>query len=164
MLGNLFIMELTHEMISTRKMLERIPFDQFDWKPHEKSMTLGHLGKHITELVGWIAFIIDKPELNFATAEMEKPEINSTADLVALLDKNIAEATTKLQSVSDESLRELWKLANGGHTIFTMPRVGAIRSVVFSHLIHHRGQLSVYLRLLNIPVPSIYGPSADEIN
>lgn len=164
MLGNLFIMELTHEMISTRKMLERIPFDQFDWKPHDKSMMLGHLAKHIAELVGLIALIIDTPELNFATPKTEKTEINSTADLVALLDKNIATATAKLQSVSDESLRELWTLSNGDHTIFTLPRVGAIRTVVFSHLIHHRGQLSVYLRLLNISVPSIYGPSADEAN
>ena len=161
MLGGLYTQELQYEMISINKMLARLPDDKLDWKPHEKSMSLGQLAAHIVEIPGYINAIIDKNELNFADG-YEPLKAESSGQLVVAFKEITDKAIAALNSVSDLSMYQNWTLRNGDQVIFTIPRVGAIRSMVFSHMIHHRGQLSVYLRLLNVPVPSIYGPSADE--
>lgn len=155
------IFELQHEKISTRKMLERLPDDKMDWKPHDKSMTLWQLSHHVAEIPGYITAVLAKSELNFADIPAVAPS-NSAADLVALFDKKIDEALAHMQTADDSMLQQDWTLRAGDHVIFTVPRIGALRMFALNHFIHHRGQLSVYLRLLNVPVPSIYGPSADE--
>lgn len=163
MLGALYVQELQYEMISIQKMLERIPDDKLDWKPHERSMTLGQLAAHIAEIPGYASIIIDQPELDFAKGYTPL-KAESAAGLIKSFHEITSDAIQKLGAVSDLSMYQNWTLRNGEEVIFTIPRVGAIRSMVFSHMIHHRGQLSVYLRMLDIPVPSIYGPSADEAN
>lgn len=160
-LGNALAAELSHEAISTRKMLERAPSKIFDWQPHNKSSKFGSLAQHVARLPSFVKPVLMTDEFDLATAEKPAPA-NSSAELVESFDKFLAEATEHLNSASDEDLTVTWKLKSGDHTIFEMPRAGVIRTLVLSHLIHHRGQLSVYLRLNDVPVPSIYGPSADE--
>lgn len=155
------IAQFKHEMISTTKMLERVPFDKFDWKPHEKSMDLGGLARHIAAIAGFGALVADTAEADFAKRPAP-PEITSTQVLVDSLKSNIARSIASMEKLSDEAILQDWTLRNGSDVIFTLPRIAALRGFMLSHLIHHRGQLSVYLRLLNISVPSIYGPSADE--
>lgn len=157
------IAELTSEGASTRKMLERIPDDQFDFKPHEKSRTLGELATHIVELQLWVDFIINMDEMNLADGGFTPYTAKNKADLLAFHDRNIALALKALEETTDEHLLKTWTLKKGEYQILSRPRIGAIRSVTGNHLYHHRGQLSVYLRLLNVPLPAIYGPSADEI-
>jgi uncharacterized damage-inducible protein DinB len=157
--------ELDHEASTTRKLLERVPADKFGWKPHEKSMAMGRLATHIAEMIGWISTTITTEKLDFAPPggqPMVAYEPKSTADLVAYFDKNVAEAKAALPNATDQALMENWSLLSGGNVLFTMPRIACIRGMVMNHIIHHRGQLSVYLRLNNIPVPAMYGPSADE--
>ena len=154
--------ELQHEAATTRKILERIPAEKFDYKPHEKSMTMGRLAVHVAEMTGWAIEIANKTELDFATMDYKPFEPQTTEELVGFLDKLVAEATEALKTVSDEAMMENWSLRNGETIYFTMPRIQTLRSMVFNHIVHHRGQLSVYLRLNDIPVPEIYGPSADE--
>jgi uncharacterized damage-inducible protein DinB len=157
--------EFDHEMANTRKTLERVPLDKSDWKPHEKSMAMGPLAIHLAEMPGWVVETINKDALDLAPPDAppyERPQVNSQADLLAMFDKNVAAARDALAGVSDEHLFQPWTLLSGGQTILTLPRIGVIRGFVISHSIHHRAQLGVYLRLNDIPVPSIYGPSADE--
>lgn len=154
--------ELQYEAATTRKCLERVPAESFDWKPHEKSMTMGRLATHIAEMIGWVKDTVEKPELDFATMDYKPFEPKTTAELVAFLDKNIADAAESLKNASDETLLANWKMRNGEQVYFDMPRVAVIRGMLIKHIVHHRGQLSVYLRLNDIPVPEIYGPSADE--
>ena len=162
-LSDSFIAELQQESAATRKCLERIPEDKFDWKPHEKSFTMARLATHIAEMVGWAKETIEKSELDFAAAGEYKPfEPKTTAELVEYFDKNLAAAIGALKNASDEALMENWKLRNGEEIYFDMPRAQVLRGMVFNHMINHRGQLSVYLRLNDIPVPALYGPSADE--
>ena len=162
-LSDAFVAELQQESAATRKCLERIPEDKFDWKPHEKSFTMSRLATHIAEMVGWAKETIEKPEIDFAAAGDYKPfEPKTTAELVEYFDKNLAAATEALKNASDEAMMENWKLRNGDEIYFDMPRVQVLRGMVFNHMINHRGQLSVYLRLNDIPVPALYGPSADE--
>lgn len=152
--------EFEHEMANTRKMLEAVPDGKFDWKPHAKSMTLGRLASHVCELGNWGDVIIRQEKLDL-TPEM-KPFIAKTkAELVEAQDKNLAAVRESLGGASDEALLQPWTLSFSGNVIFTMPRVAAFRSLALSHVIHHRGQLSVYLRLLDVPIPGMYGPSAD---
>lgn len=153
--------ELKQESIATRKCLERVPEDKFDYKPHEKSMTFGQLAAHIAEMVGWIAVTIKTDELDFA-ANYKPFTPKTNAELLEFFGKNLSEAIEALENASDEEMMKNWTLRKGDHIFFTMPRVQVLRGVVFNHVFHHRGQLSVYLRLNDIPVPSIYGPSADE--
>lgn len=157
-----FISELQHESVATRKCLERVPVDKYDWKPHEKSFTMVRLAAHIAEMVGWIKETVEKPEMDFATYDYKPFEPKTTDELVEFFDKNLAEATAALENASDESMKQSWKLRNGEQIFFDMPRAHALRGFVFNHIISHRGQLSVYLRLNDIPVPALYGPSADE--
>ncbi len=154
--------ELQQEATATRKCLERIPENKFDWKPHEKSFTMIRLATHIAETVGWAKETIEKPELDFAEQDYEPFEPKTTAELVEYFDKNLVAATESLKNASDEAMMENWKLRNGEEIYFDMPRIQVLRGMVFNHIVRHRGQLSVYLRLNDIPVPALYGPSADE--
>ncbi len=153
--------ELAHEMATTRRLLERAPDAKFGWKPHEKSMTLGRLTGHIAELPGWVATIVDKPGFDFGGGGHAPFSPASTAELLAAFDKHVALATEALKPLTDKALMETWRLTKQGQLILEMPRVGVVRTLLLNHVIHHRGQLSVYLRLLNVPLPSIYGPTAD---
>lgn len=157
------IAELKHEAESTRKLLERVPSDKFDWKPHEKSMSLKSLATHIANLSRFAGIIASTPYLDFAEGGLIKPEINNTSDLIHELQTGIQTSIEALQSVTDEDLKQNWALKNKGHVIFELPKAVAIRNVGMNHIYHHRGQLSVYLRLLDVKIPGMYGPSNDEM-
>lgn len=154
--------ELEHEANTTRKVLERIPAEIFDYKPHEKSMTMSRLATHVAEMVNWITVTCTTSELDFAAEDNKPFEPKTTEELVEFLNKNVAEALEALKNTSDEEMHEDWTLKNGETVYFTMPKIATLRTFCFNHIWHHRGQLSVYLRLNDIPVPEIYGPSADE--
>ena len=156
------IAEMQQEAAVTRTCLERIPAEKFDWKPHEKSMGFGQLASHIAEMFGWTPPTMEKAELDFAQMDYKPYEPKSSDDLLEFFDKNVSEAIETLKNSSDERFMETWTMKNGEKTYFTLPKIAVMRSFVMSHIIHHRGQLSVYLRLNDIAVPSIYGPSADE--
>jgi uncharacterized damage-inducible protein DinB len=162
-LADAFIFELKHEAHTTRKVLERIPEEKFDWKPHEKSMTMGRLATHVAELIGWVDYVFASSELDLSKSYKPfEPKTNS--ELLEFFDKNFQTALKALEKASDEEMLENWSLKRDSVVLLSMPRVQVLRGLVFNHFIHHRGQLSVYLRLNNLPVPSIYGPSADENN
>jgi len=157
--------EFDQEMVSTRKTLERVPDGQFGWKPHEKSMTLGRLASHVAESPGWAATTIETDSLDLAPpgAPPFKPVTADTRqEVLAIFEKNIAAARAAIAGASDDHLAKPWSLLMGGKTILTLPRMSVLRTFVMNHTIHHRAQLGVYLRLNNIPLPAIYGPSADE--
>ena len=156
-----YIAELKHESGSTKKMLERVPYDNPDWKPDEKSMSLGALACHVAEIPHWISDIINIDEFDFQ--QHYKPnKASSQEDLMGVYQENLDKALADLEKMNDEDLMKIWTVKQGDKIYFQMPKVVAIRGWAFSHLIHHRGQLSVYLRLLNVPVPGMYGPTADE--
>jgi uncharacterized damage-inducible protein DinB len=157
--------EFDHEMATTRKTLERVPEDNPDWKPHEKSMTISRLAGHIAELLGFAAITFQSDSFDFqppGAQPMQPLVMTSRKQLLDAFDKNVAAARVAISKASDEDMQKMWALLNGGKTIFSMTRVAALRGMIINHIVHHRGQLSVYLRLNNVPVPSIYGPSADE--
>jgi uncharacterized damage-inducible protein DinB len=156
------IAEIEQEAATCRKCLERIPADKFDWKPHEKSMTFGRLASHVAEMFGWTPATMNHSELDFAKTEYLPTDPKTTDELVEFLDKHVSEAIETLRNSTSDQFYENWTLRNGDAIYFTMPKVAVMRSFVMNHIVHHRGQLSVYLRLNDIPVPSIYGPSADE--
>lgn len=162
MISSALIPELKHEYASTRKMLERVPFDSFEWRPHEKSMSLERLASHVATIPHWVTDIVKKEELDFAKTPYSTPKFTTREDMLKEFDQLTTQAISLLQDCPDEELMKSWTLRAGDHVIFTLPKAAAIRSMTISHLIHHRGQLSVYLRLLNVPVPGMYGPSADE--
>ena len=157
-----FIAELEHEAATARKCIERVPADKFDWKPHEKSMSFGRLASHVAEMFGWTPSTLEHSELDFSKMDYTPFEPKTSEELVEFFDKNVDEALVTLRNMVDERFMETWTMRNGEQVYFTMPKVAVMRSFVMNHIIHHRGQLSVYLRLNDIPVPSIYGPSADE--
>ena len=161
-IGTALVAEMEHEAAVTRTVLERIPADKFDWKPHEKSMAFGRLASHVAEMFGWTPSTMEHAELDFSKMDYKPFEPKTTEELVEFLDKNVAEAITTLKNASDDRFMESWTMRNGETVYFTMPKVAVMRSFVMNHIVHHRGQLSVYLRLNDIAVPSIYGPSADE--
>jgi len=164
-LRDALIPEFEMEMASTRKVLERVPVEKSGYKPHPKSGSLGWLATHVADLPAWVAETIHKDELDFAPVGVPRPapaKLETSAQLLASFDKKVADARAALANVSDETLAGPWTLKAGGHTIFTMSRAQVLRSFVMNHIIHHRAQLGVYLRLNDIPVPAIYGPSADE--
>jgi uncharacterized damage-inducible protein DinB len=164
-LSEALLPEFDHEMGNTRKTLERVPEDKFGWKPHEKSFSMGHLATHLATLPSWTAITIEKDVIDIAP-EGEPPSkaepAKSRAELLETFDRNVAAARAALAGASDEALLKPWTLLSSGKTIFTLPRIAALRSFVMNHNVHHRAQLGVYLRLNDVPVPSIYGPSADE--
>jgi uncharacterized damage-inducible protein DinB len=157
--------ELDHEMATTRKLLERVPEERADWKPHPKSMSLGQLSAHLATIPFWGIKTMELPELDLnppGGPGFKSPDFESTQGTLARFDDNVRQAREAIAAAPDQDFFVPWTLKNGGRTIFTLPRVAVLRSFVLSHIIHHRGQLSVYLRLNDVPVPSIYGPSADE--
>ena len=164
-IGQSMLPEFDQEMQNTRKTLERVPDDKWNWKPHDKSGTVGWLACHIATLPGWATMTINTEQLDYAPVDgpaYQPPKIENRKDLLAVFDKDSAEARTALAGVSDQDLMKGWTLLAGGKTIFTMPRIACIRAFVMNHLIHHRAQLGVYYRLVGVPVPGLYGPSADE--
>jgi hypothetical protein len=165
-LSEALLPEFDQEMANTRKTLERVPLENPGWKPHEKSMTMGRLSQHVAELPGWAVFTIEKDSLDVAPPGappyQPPPPPASRQELLAMFDKNVAAGRAAIAGASDEHLMMPWSLLFGGRTVFTLPRIGVLRTSLMNHLIHHRAQLGVYLRLNNIPVPALYGPSADE--
>lgn len=155
------LMELSHEMATTRRLLERIPDAHLAWQPHAKSMSLARLGTHIAEIPGWISSILGKD--GFEVGGDYKPQsAGSAREILAMFDAGVTQAEAAIRQQNMERLSATWRLTKGGQVIVEMPRMGVIRSLFLNHLIHHRGQLSVYLRLKDVPLPSIYGPSADQ--
>jgi len=153
--------EFDQEMAATRKILERVPEALFTWKPHEKSMTLGRLASHVAEMPSWADHSITMDKLVIGP-EMKPFNAPTSAELLETFDKNLIAGRAALAGATDDHLAKIWELEYMGHVIISMPRTALLRSVVMNHMIHHRGQLSVYLRLHDIPVPGMYGPSADE--
>lgn len=157
--------EFDHEMANTRKSLERVPDDKLDWKPHEKSGSMGWLVSHIANIPSWPVFTVDQDSLDIAPVSGETfqtPTAKSRKELLEIFDKNVTEGRAAIAKSSDEHLMKPWSLLAGGNTVLTMPRIGVLRTFVMNHIIHHRAQLGVYLRLNDVPVPALYGPSADE--
>jgi uncharacterized damage-inducible protein DinB len=160
-IANGLLGELDHETKTTRKCLERITENLFEYKPHEKSMTMIQLATHVAEMLSWVTVTCTTDELDFQTDYKPfKPTTN--AELLEYFDKNVAESLEALKNTADEDMHKPWTLKNGDHVLFTMPKIATLRTFAFNHTWHHRGQLSVYMRLNDIAVPSIYGPSADE--
>ena len=156
-----FLKELEKESIGTRKMLALVPADKPDWKPHEKSMKLKDLATHIADLPSWITMAINTDELDFVTSPYNPTNCNGGEELVAYFDKNVEEAKQWIQKSNDKILEETWTLRNGDIIYMQSTRLETMRHS-YCQIVHHRAQLGVYLRLLNIPIPGVYGPSADE--
>lgn len=154
--------ELRQEAKTSRRVLERVPEESFGWKPHEKSMSLGRLAAHVAELPELILPALAQDEFDFASGQFKPFEPKTTAELLEKFDRNISAAAEALRGQPDDRMGEIWKLRSGDHVLFEMPRAAVVRFVGLNHVVHHRGQLSVYLRLLDVPLPSIYGPTADE--
>ncbi|MFQ6112506.1 MAG: DinB family protein [bacterium] len=153
--------ELEQEAKTTRKMLELLPEDKLKWKPHEKSMTLGRLAAHIAEIPSWVDAFVQQDELVLGAVEYEPPMATSVSETLETFDKNLAYALEKLKPLSDDQLSANWRLKKEEEVIHEMPRLAVVRTWLLSHIIHHRGQLSVYLRLNDVPLPQVYGPTAD---
>lgn len=157
--------EFDQEMASTRKTLERVPDDKLSWKPHPKSGAMGWLAGHLAQLPSWASIAIQQDSLDLApggTPPPQPPLPGSRQEILDMFDQHVVAARAAISGVSDDHLMKPWTLLKGGQTIMTLPRIAVLRGFVMNHLIHHRAQLGVYLRLNNLPVPSIYGPSADE--
>lgn len=162
MLSQAIIAELKQEGASTKKLLEKVPEGKFDWKPHEKSMTLGRLASHVAELPAFLNSVLTIDDFDFAKGHYMPYTTNNPTELMQVFQEKLDEVVQTLQNISDEQMQATFTLRSGDHVIASLPRIAAIRSMGMNHLIHHRGQLSVYLRLLDIPIPGMYGPSADE--
>jgi uncharacterized damage-inducible protein DinB len=157
--------EFDQEMANTRKVLERVPEDKLDWQPHPKSHTIGWNACHLAEMPGWVENTLNASSLDIAPAggpQYQSPKLRSRREIVELFDKNVAAARKALAAVKDDQIGQTWSLLKAGQPMFTMPRSAVIRSFVINHIIHHRAILCVYLRLNNVPVPGMYGPSGDE--
>ena len=157
--------EFDQEMANTRRTLERVPENQFDWTPHAKSTPLGRLAAHLSTIPTWVAVTLTQDSFDVDPPGGERytpPVPASTEEILAAFDEHVAAARHTLEETTDAHLMTPWTLKKGGEDMFTMPRVACVRTFVMSHMIHHRAQLGVYLRLLDVPVPRIYGPSADE--
>jgi uncharacterized damage-inducible protein DinB len=154
------LQELEQEASTTRRVLERVPDDQLAWRPHDKARTLGQLALHVATVPGGVAeFAVQSP---VQAPQFADPSPNSASELVPALDQSIARAKAALSGMNDATLTETWRMMQGDRELLAIPRMALLRSIMLNHWYHHRGQLSVYLRQLNVPVPSIYGPSADE--
>lgn len=162
-LNETLIAELTQEAANTRKILQLVPLDKADWKPHTMSMPLGALAVHIAELPGWTAMTLHTDGLDFAGMDFKPTKVTTTEELLAVHEENVAKAITALQNSKDEDYNKTWTLRTGEMVHFTLPKNEVIRSYSLNHVIHHRAQLGVYLRLLNIPLPGFYGPTANEM-
>jgi uncharacterized damage-inducible protein DinB len=158
-IGSSMVPEFDQEMATTRRLLERVPSDKAEWKPHPKSFALGHLAQLVARMPGWITMTIARPDLDLAAGGGYS--FQPTGELLAQFDQHVGEARAALSGVRDEAFAEPWSLRMGDRVLSTLPRGVVVRSHI-NHLVHHRGQLTVYLRLLDVPIPSIYGPTADE--
>ena len=156
------IAELKYESDLTKKMLEKVPLENSDWKPHDKSFTLGRLATHVAEIPHWISRIITIDDWDFMVQGFSSQTASSKDELMQIFNDKLNKAIADLDAMSDEDFNKIWIVRRGDQMRREMPKKIAIRGWSYSHLIHHRGQLSVYLRLLNVPVPGMYGPSADE--
>ncbi len=163
MIAQSLLPEISHEYANTRKLLELVPFDKFDWKPHERSMVLGKLAIHIANIPGWCKIILGADATDVTVPPFPPANFTNLQELLGRFDENVADAKAALTDRPDAELVKVWSLKRGEHTIVTLPKVAALRTFAVSHVIHHRAQLQVYLRMLDIPVPGFYGPSADGI-
>ncbi len=154
--------EFREEAAITRRVLERVPADKLSWRPHPKSMSLGQLALHVASIPGALAKLAQLEEFDAAKASFDPPAPGSVKEIHAALDQSVRSAEECLSGMSEQAAQGNWRLTFGGKEVFTKPRVGVLRSIMLNHWYHHRGQLSVYLRLLEVPVPVIYGRSADE--
>jgi uncharacterized damage-inducible protein DinB len=161
-IAKMLLPEWENEMRNTRRALERVPADRLDFRPHELSWTLGELATHVAYLPRWVTVALTTDELDLADTPPNRA-VGSTDELLAAFEANIAKGTEALSSSSDETFGSPWTLRKDGHVVFTMPKAAVIRSFVMNHIIHHRGQLTIYLRLVGAKVPGLYGPSADEV-
>jgi uncharacterized damage-inducible protein DinB len=160
MIAEQFIQELTDEAQKTRRTLERIPEAELTWAPHPKSLTIGQLGWHLAVLPRAIADLLS--ELERDAPNVPRPQPASVQEILTAFDESIPYAAKRITEWGDEGLKHIWTLKFQGRTVFQIPRMAAVRAILLNHTYHHRGQLTVYLRLLDVPVPSIFGPSADE--
>ncbi len=158
----MLLKEMDHEAVTTRKMLERIPDDKYDWKPHERSMMIRSLATHIAELPSWVTMTLTTDELDFASSPYNPEVINNTTDLLKHFEKSLADGREHLGKATEQDLEPTWTLRNGDH-ILSKTSKGEVIRMTYNQIVHHRAQLGVYLRLLNIPIPGSYGPSADEM-
>ena len=156
------ISEFSQESATTRKMLERIPEKDFGWKPHEKSMTMCQLASHIVESIGFAEMLLEMDEFDIDPSSFKPWLADNTAELLEQFDKNVAKATELMKKQTDESLMQIWTMKIAGEVAFAIPRMASWRGFIVNHNVHHRGQLSVFLRLRDVPVPPVYGPTADE--
>lgn len=155
--------EFENEAQTTRKMLERIPNDKYDWKPHEKSMSVKNLALHIAELPCWVKMVATTDELDFAANPYSLPDINKTNDLMNYFENNLKDGREGLDLLDEKLMKENWTLRNGDEIYNVSSKADVIR-MTYSQIVHHRAQMGVYLRLMNVPIPGSYGPSADEMN
>lgn len=164
-ISEMILTEFDNEMAGTRKTLERVPDDRLDWKPHAKSTTMGGLATHLANLPTWAVHTLKRDSLDIAPVGQPPLRVEparSRQEVLERFDKAVEDARAAINEASNEELMQPWSLLSGGKTVMTLPRLGVLRGLVMNHTIHHRAQLGVYLRLNEIPVPSIYGPSADE--
>jgi uncharacterized damage-inducible protein DinB len=159
---DLVIGDVAHELAGTRRMLDRVPDDRLSWRPHEKSPSLGGLATHLVNLLTWQLMIAREPGFDLASLPQQREPLESRAALLEEFDGNAARLSQHLDGLDDDSLREEWTLRHGEQVISRSPRGLALRTFGISHMVHHRAQLGVYFRLLDVPVPGLYGPSADE--
>jgi uncharacterized damage-inducible protein DinB len=157
-----FLVEFDHEMAATRRVLERVPDDAFGWTPHARSFSMGGLASHLAQLPHWGTQILEAEFYDVAGATGRSAPKASRAEVLDTFDRHVAEVRRALANGSDAELSALWTLKRGTHVVLTMPRIAALRRFLMHHVIHHRGQLTVYLRLREVPVPPLYGPTADE--
>ena len=158
-----FLKELEAESLTTRKMLERVPDDKYDWKPHPKSMTIRQLATHVAELPLWVSMALTTSELDFAANPYNPEKIDNTDDLLAYFERSLADGIVHLEKASEDDLKLNWTLRNGDE-IYSTSSKGEVIRMTINQIIHHRAQLGVFLRLLDIPIPGSYGPSADEMD
>ncbi len=154
--------ELRQEAATTRRVLERVPGEKLSWKPHQKSMSLGQLALHVASIPSDLVRLAQLEEFDASQANFDPPEANSVEEILAVLNASVTAAGEYLEGLDDKAATANWRLTSRGREVFTVPRAGLLRTIMLNHWYHHRGQLSVYLRLLDVPVPAIYGRSADE--
>ena len=164
-LSQALLPEFDHEFANTRKTIERVPDDQLGWKPHEKSFSMGELAIHLAEIPQWAPVTIEQDSFDMTppgAQPREHPKLSSRKEILEMFDQGVARARAAIAAASDEQWMKPWSLLKGGQILMTMPRIAVARSFILNHNVHHRAQLGVYLRLNNLPVPALYGPSADE--
>lgn len=163
-IAEMLLPEFDHEVAATRKTLERVPEGRLEWRPHEKSTTMGGLATHLSNLLTWAVHTVEKDSIDIAPGgtPLRAEPVGSAAEAVEIFDRNAAAARAAIAGATDERLAGTWTLFANGQQIFAQPRAGVLRGMVLNHMIHHRAQLGVYLRLNDVPVPAVYGPSADE--